>query len=47
MERFSKDRRLIIPQKNAAETDEEGVRYVVTEAYVQNSCKIIDRGQRT
>jgi len=46
MERFSKDGRLIIPlgqrKKGTKETDEEQVRYVVTEAYCPNGCNIID-----
>jgi len=46
MERFSKDGRLIIPllqrRKCIKETDEEKVRYVVTEAYCPNGCNIID-----
>jgi len=50
MERFSKDGRLIIPlgqrKKGTKETDEEGVRYVVTEAYCPNGCNIIDAERR-
>jgi hypothetical protein len=46
MERFSKDGRLIIPlmqrKKDTKETDEEKVRYVVSEAYCPNGCNIID-----
>lgn len=46
MERFSKDGKLIIPlgerKKGTKETDEEKVRYVVTEAYCPNGCSIID-----
>ena len=46
MERFSKDGRLIIPlglrKKGTRETEEEKIRYVVTEAYCPNGCKIID-----
>jgi len=46
MERFSKDGRLIIPlvqrRKYTKETDEDKVRYVVTEAYCPNGCNIID-----
>jgi hypothetical protein len=46
MERFSKDGRLIIPlgqrKKGTTKTDEEQVRYVVTEAYCPNGCNIID-----
>jgi len=47
MERFSKDGRLIIPlwqrKKGTKETEEEKVRYVVTEAYCPKGCNIIDR----
>jgi hypothetical protein len=47
MERFSKDGRLIIPlwqrKKGTKETEEEKVRYVVTEAYCPNGCTIIDK----
>ncbi|MFH1717108.1 MAG: hypothetical protein ABIF19_07140 [Planctomycetota bacterium] len=47
MERFSKDGRLIIPLEQrkigTKETDEERVRYVVTEAYCPNGCNIVDR----
>jgi len=47
MERFSKDGRLIIPlgqrKKGTKETDENKVRYVVTEAYCPNGCNIIDK----
>ena len=46
MERFGKDGRLIIPlgqrKKGTKKTDEEHVRYVVTEAYCPNGCNIID-----
>ena len=46
MERFSKDGRLIIPlglrKKGTGETEEEKVRYVLTEAYCPNGCNIID-----
>ena len=46
MERFSKDGRLIVPlvrrKKGTRETDEKKVRYVVTEAYCPDGCKIID-----
>ena len=46
MERFSKDGKLIIPlgerKKGTKKTDEEKVRYVVTEAYCSNGCSIID-----
>ena len=46
MEQFSKDGRLIIPLvqrgKYTKETDEDKVRYVVTEAYCPNGCNIID-----
>jgi len=47
MERFSKDGKLIIPlgqrKKGTKETEEEKVRYVVTEAYCPKGCNIIDR----
>lgn len=47
MERFSKDGKLIIPlvqrKKGTKETDEEKIRYVVTEAYCPNGCNIIDK----
>jgi hypothetical protein len=50
MERFSKDGRLIIPlgqrKKGTRETDEEKVRYVVTEAYCPNGCNIMDAVHR-
>ena len=46
MERFNKDGRLIIPlmkrKKGIRKTDEEKVRYIVTEAYCPNGCNIID-----
>ncbi len=46
MERFSKDGKLIIPlverKKGTKKTDEKNVRYVVTEAYCPNGCKIVD-----
>jgi hypothetical protein len=46
MERFSKDGRLIIPlgrrKKGTKKTDEEQVRYAVTEAYCPKGCNIID-----
>lgn len=46
MERFSKDGKLIIPlvqrKKGTKETDEEKIRYVVTEAYCPDGCNIID-----
>ncbi len=46
MERFSKDGRMIIPlaqrKKGTKETDEEKVRYILTEAYCPNGCNIID-----
>ncbi len=46
MDRFSKNGKLIIPlgqrKKGTRETDEEKVRYVVTEAYCPNGCNIID-----
>jgi len=46
MERFSKDGKLIIPlgqrKKGTKRTDEQKVRYVVTEAYCPNGCNIID-----
>jgi len=46
MERFGKDGRLVIPlmkrKKDAKESDEEKVRYVVTEAYCPKGCSIID-----
>lgn len=49
MERFSKDGRLIIPlgqrKRGTTETDEERVRYLVTEAYCPNGCNIIDKEQ--
>ena len=47
MERFGKDGKLIIPllqrKKGTKETDEERVRYVVTEAYCPDGCNIIDK----
>ena len=47
MERFSKDGRLIIPlmkrKYGTKKTDEEKVRYVVTQAYCPNGCEIIDK----
>ncbi|MBL7187914.1 MAG: hypothetical protein ISS70_16450 [Phycisphaerae bacterium] len=47
MERFGKDGRLIIPlgqrKKSTKKTDEEKVRYVVTESYCPNGCNIIDK----
>ena len=47
MERFSKDGKLIIPlierKKGTKETDEEKVRYVLTEAYCPNGCSIVDK----
>ncbi|HUW19256.1 MAG TPA: hypothetical protein VMW16_08145 [Sedimentisphaerales bacterium] len=47
MERFTKDGRLIIPlaqrKKGTKRTDEEKVRYVVSEAYCPNGCNIIDK----
>lgn len=47
MERFSKDGRLSIPlgqrKRGTKETDEEKVRYVVTEAYCPNGCNIVDK----
>jgi len=46
MKRFSKDGKLIIPlmqrKKGTKETDEEKVRYVVTEAYCPDGGSIID-----
>lgn len=46
MERFSKNGKMIIPlgqrKKGTKETDEEKIRYVVTEAYCPNGCNIID-----
>ena len=46
MERFSKDGKLIIPlkerKKGTKETEEQDVRYVVTDAYCPNGCSIID-----
>ena len=46
MERFGKDGKLIIPlsqrKKGTEKTEEEKVRYVVTEAYCPNGCNIID-----
>ena len=46
MKRFNKDGRLIIPlserNQNRSETEEDKVRYVVTEAYCPNGCSIID-----
>ena len=47
MERFSKDGKLIIPllqrKKGTKETEEEKIRYMVTEAYCPNGCNIIDK----
>ena len=47
MERFSKDGKLIIPlmtrEKGIKKTDEEKIRYVVSEAYCPNGCNIIDK----
>lgn len=46
MKRFSNNGRLIIPlrqrKKGTKETDEERMRYVVTEAYCPKGCNIID-----
>ena len=46
MKRFDKDGRLIIPlmkrKKGTKKTDEEKVRYVISEAYCPNGCNIID-----
>ncbi len=47
MKRFSKDGRLIIPlaqrKKGTKESDDEKVRYIVTEAYCPDGCNIIDK----
>ena len=47
MERFSKDGRLIYPleqrKKGTKESEEDKVRYVVTDAYCPNGCNIIDK----
>ncbi len=47
MERFDKDGKLIIPlaqrKKGTKESDEQQVRYVLTEAYCPNGCSIIDK----
>ena len=46
MERFGKDGKLIIPlvqrKEGTKRTDEQEVRYVVTEAYCPNGCNVID-----
>jgi len=46
MERFGKDGKLIIPlhqrKRGTKRTDEQKVRYAVTEAYCPNGCSIID-----
>jgi hypothetical protein len=46
MERFGKDGKLIIPliqrKESTQRTDEQEVRYAVTEAYCPNGCNIID-----
>ncbi|MHC4212804.1 MAG: hypothetical protein ACYSWP_05440 [Planctomycetota bacterium] len=50
MERFSKDGRLIIPlaqrKKGTKESDEQKVRYVLTEAYCPNGCNIMDEDHK-
>ena len=50
MERFGKDGRLIIPLQQrkigTKESDEEQVRYVVTDAYCPNGCNIVDKEQK-
>jgi len=50
MERSSEDGRLIVPlgqrKKGTKKTDEEKVRYAVTEAYCQNGCNIVDMEHR-
>ncbi|MCK5001329.1 MAG: hypothetical protein KAS23_17415 [Anaerohalosphaera sp.] len=46
MDRFSKDGKMIIPlrerKKGTTASDEQDVRYVVTDAYCPNGCSIID-----
>ena len=50
MERFGKDGRLIIPLQQrkigTKESDEEQVRYIVTDAYCPNGCNIVDKEQK-
>jgi len=47
MERFGKDGKLIVPlyqhKRGTKGTDEQKVRYAVTEAYCPNGCNIIDK----
>ena len=50
MKRFGKDGKLIIPlgqrKKGTPESEEEKVRYVITDAYCPNGCNIIDKEQK-